>query len=183
MKVILIRHGECSTGGCYTGRKSTVSLNRLGEKQITEIDINISSEAKLYCSALTRAKESAEIICSRFNLNNPIIDNRIDELDFGVWEGLNYTQIMEKYSEIANVWYQNPFDVTPPNGEHYRDFIDRIREFWNTICKTDIQEVVIVTHGGVIQVLSTIINRDRLENRWEYNLDRGSYRFYQVDTE
>lgn len=188
MKIILLRHGECSSNGRYTGRGSDIPLNLEGQNQISRSDLiktDLSqSTTDLYSSSLRRARESAGIISQKTGLNI-IVDNRIDEIDFGKWEGLNYREIMGRWPDIATAWYDNPLQVTPPGAENYSDFIKRVSGFWNDIkknMKTDSKNIIIVSHGGVIQILSTLITGDSINNRWNYDLARGHYRIYNIRT-
>lgn len=188
MKIILIRHGQCSTNGSYTGRGSDVAINESGKSQIEELSIKISKtisneSIELYSSDLLRAKESASILSKKLALNRVNIDNRLDEIHFGDWEGLNYDQIMRGWPDLARSWYNNPLEVTPPNAEDFTNFYNRIKSFYSDILmdtKLKRSTVLIVCHGGVIQLLSTLVSDDIIKNRWNYDIPRGTYRVFEI---
>lgn len=183
MKLILLRHGECSTGRCYTGKGSDVPLNEMGIKQISGLNLfperSDNKKVIIFSSSLIRAKESANIISKKYSISKIITDNRLDEIHFGDWEGLTYQNIMDKWPIIATKWYDNPINITPPGGENYSNFINRITDFWVELNHRYFdREIIIVSHGGVIQVLSTLINNVGIDKRWDYNIKRGEFKVY-----
>lgn len=178
MKIILIRHGQCDSGRKYIGSGTDISINSEGERTIREIANEISQLSNInpeyiISSSLRRSIETSEIISKKLRINI-IVDKKINEIDFGIWDGLTYTEIMSKYREIAIKWFNDPFSVTPPNGEEFIQFVNRIELFKQKMKKIK-NSIIVVTHGGVIQVLRTLIESDSLDNRWNYNIKRGEY--------
>lgn len=179
MNIFLVRHGECSTYKRYTGSGSNVPLNSEGLKQIKDLSEQFTNIIKcnntvLYCSNLVRGIESAKIFSEQHNI--PLEkDIRLNEINFGDWEGLTYNEIMLTNSELATKWYNNPESVTPPNAEPYCLFKNRVKSFYNYLLQQKNDSIIVVTHGGVIQLLSTLILKTPEENRWDYNIPRGGY--------
>lgn len=186
MKLVLVRHGECSTGKRYTGSGSDVPLNSEGIAQIKDIakslrEIIDKDFIEMYSSSLLRARESCEFLSFELGIDNFIIDNRLNEIHFGHWEGLTYNEIMDSWDELARKWYDDPTSVTPPDGESFDSFNKRIKQFWDDLMINDKQDtIILVTHGGVIQILSSFIFNDSIDNRWNYNIPRGSYRVFNL---
>jgi len=181
MNLFLVRHGECKCKkGVYIGSGSDISINSLGINQIDKVAFSLKNQIGLeskiiYSSALKRGIESSKIISKKLNTNT-LVDPRLNEINFGVWEGLNYNQIMERWDKIATIWYNNPFDITPPNGEPFENFYNRVGDFLDELKELKTyKNIIVVTHGGVIQILLTILNNDTIDNRWKYNLKRGEY--------
>jgi len=182
MKIILIRHGECDSNGCYTGSGTDIPLNQLGIEQISNLKKKLSklegASTKLYSSSLLRAIQSAKIISNSLDINNVIFDNRLNEINFGAWEGLSYKQIMDKWPRLATAWYNNPLMATPPKGETFNIFIKRIKGFYIDLTKDfggETDYVIIVSHGGVIQILATLLANETIDSRWDYNIPRGDF--------
>lgn len=180
MRIYIVRHGECTDrDGVYIGSGTDLGLNSLGRTQIKEISLALKKKilgpVSLYTSSLKRARESAEIIKDTLDLKKCLKDSALNEIDFGLWEGLTYNEIMKKWKDIATIWYNNPFDITPPGAESFRSFYIRVEDFYNRLLESGDKNAVIVAHGGVIQLLLTLLNGDKIENRWNYNLERGSY--------
>ncbi len=104
----LIRHGE--TEGSETKRYKgsiDVPLSEKGIEQIKKTSVFISAEAQkrrrgnvgaVYCSPLSRALKSAEIIAEPHGLK-PVVINDLRERNFGIWEGMSFAEIKEKYPQ------------------------------------------------------------------------------------
>ena len=99
-RLILIRHGETdyNSNRRYCGF-SNPSLNAFGilqvkslVKQLKEFDV-----VAVYSSDLLRAAQTAKAVFPKHQIKT-ILDFR--ELNFGIFEGLNYSEIMERYPEL-----------------------------------------------------------------------------------
>ncbi len=54
----------------------------------------------IYCSHLKRAIDYAQIVADRLSIHSPIvIDNRLNELDYGQWSGLEDAEIIKRFGE------------------------------------------------------------------------------------
>ena len=185
MNLYLVRHGECTdTKGIYIGSGSDISINSIGVKQIDGVALELqkilgSNAVTIISSSLKRAVESSNIITKKLGVEFSV-DSRLNEIDFGLWEGLNYNQIMEGWRDIATKWYNNPFDISPPNGEDFSSFYNRINNILNDLKESYSGNIILVTHGGVIQTLLTILNSDSIDNRWNYNIERGTFRHFKL---
>ena len=108
-KIYLIRHGE--TEGADTRRYKghiDVPLSENGVEQVKRLSEFISAKVQaVYCSGLSRAVKSAEIIAGPFGLK-PIVVEELKERSFGVWEGMSFDEIQEKYPDAFNAWAENP---------------------------------------------------------------------------
>src|SRR5208337_3868208 len=92
----LIRHGETVGGETKRYKGSLdVPLSERGVAQIREASAFIAKKAELsavYCSGLSRALKSAEIIAGPYGLKPVIIDD-LRERSFGLWEGMTFSEI------------------------------------------------------------------------------------------
>jgi alpha-ribazole phosphatase len=81
------------------------------------------------------------------------------EMNFGRWEGRIYEEL--KNEPAYQAWIENPFAAPIPEGEDYIQFSDRVRHGWEKIRSTLIQyeggKAAVVTHGGVIRQLLTVL--------------------------
>jgi len=130
----------------------------------------------LYSSDLQRALETAKIICKsecHSDLLHP--DPRLREINFGDWEGLTYNQIKEKYpaalAERENDIYKN----APPNGETLEQLCDRVRSMLDELyTKHKDQTVLVVAHGGVLQILLCLALNIKPTMYWQFHLSTAS---------
>ncbi len=187
-KVYLIRHGE--TAGAETMRYKghiDVPLSENGVGQIKRLSAFLSGEAgkrgsgevkgisgtlgAVYCSGLGRAVKSAEIIAEPFGLK-PIVVEDFKERGFGVWEGMSFDEIQEKYPDAFSAWAENPLKFSPMEGESTLDVKDRaMKVFDEIIGKHNGENIAIVAHGGVNRVILCELLGIPLENIFRIEQD------------
>jgi broad specificity phosphatase PhoE len=155
-KLILIRHGETlwNAKKRYCGFKN-IGLSAKGTKQaiclrekFNDIDIH-----KVYASDRKRAIQTAKIIFAGTKINK-IPD--LKEMHFGIFEGLNYREIMKKYPKIYGPWLKRPFGVVIPKGESLISFRKRVSQALKKIISANKNKTIaVVCHGGSISAFIT----------------------------
>lgn len=176
-KLYLIRHGE--TEGAETKRYKghiDVPLSANGIEQIKRV-AGYLAEAEslnaLYCSDLSRAVKSAEIIAEPYGLK-PIIMPELRERNFGLWEGMSFDEIREKWPDAFNAWAANPLEFSPMNGESTIKVRDRaLKVFTEIIGKHQGDNIAIVSHGGINRVILCHLLGIPLENIFRVEQDYG----------
>jgi alpha-ribazole phosphatase len=115
----------------------------------------------IYASTLSRSVESAGIISKPYNLEVNI-ESAFNELGFGRWEGLSFSEIKEKYPELFPLWLEDPLSCTPPGGERLLDAQERIMSGLYKIIETQRgRNVAIVCHAGTLKIIiSTLLGID-----------------------
>ncbi|MFL6764623.1 MAG: histidine phosphatase family protein [Sphingomicrobium sp.] len=110
----------------------------------------------ILCSPYVRARQTAEIICEQGALAGgparPIIDERLREREFGIFDRLTTAGIRHRFpDEAAHRRRLGKFYHRPPGGESWADVILRLRSMLNTInlhyCD---RRVLIVCHQVVV---------------------------------
>lgn len=103
MKIILSRHGNTFSASdpvVWVGATQDLSLVDSGVLQakcfaqaLQEADIHPKA---VYCGPLKRTHDYATIVLEQLHSSlKPIIDARLNEIDYGNWAGLSNTQIQE----------------------------------------------------------------------------------------
>ncbi|AGK52179.1 histidine phosphatase family protein [Bacillus sp. 1NLA3E] len=159
MQIIFVRHGQTDENAAnrYLGHTDP-SLNDLGRQQIVNFtkqfpvyfSENITS---FYSSDLKRAQETAQIIRTSLLLNPPTPVPSLREMNFGDWECMTYERIMETNPVLVTSWVDNPFEVSPPNGETLLALGARFDTWLKQILHQagDVENILIVCHGGPIR--------------------------------
>jgi broad specificity phosphatase PhoE len=120
--------------------------------------------ASIYSSDLGRALKSAEIMAEPYGLR-PVIIPDLRERSFGIWEGMTFAEIKERYPEEFEAWAGNPVKYSPPGGESTVEVKDRvIRALDEIIRRHDGEHLGIVAHGGVNRVILCHLLDIPLEN-------------------
>lgn len=174
MNIYFVRHGETDSNKdkLYYG-KDDVKLNFKGigqGKKVRKMLANIDFD-NIYTSESIRTIEMAEII----NHDNTSIkkDKRINEMDLGVFEGKNYKELQKQYPEELKCWSENWKEYAPPKGESYKEFYKRVESFMSEIKDKDCENLLIVTHSGVIRTVYCYILNGMLDSFWKFSSKNG----------
>lgn len=171
-KLIIVRHGQTQMNveGIFFG-KLDPGLNEMGRVQSKKAGDILKKHGydAIYSSDLVRASETAELVNY---LKLPIkFDKRLQEIDFGIFEGLSYKEIKEKYpvecEKSKNEW--KTFDFV--TGESLERLQSRAVEFVESLDKT--KNNLVVTHWGVINCILSWYFSDKLESYWKYSVENG----------
>jgi probable phosphoglycerate mutase len=165
-------------------RDVDVPLSDLGMRQaeaagrwFTTLPVNERPEVIL-SSPYLRARQTATAICDAGALAGgkakSVIDERLREREFGVFDGLTTRGIREKFpEEAAHRAKMGKFYHRPPGGESWADVILRLRSALNTInlLYAD-RRVVIVCHQVVVLCMRYIL--DELDEGQILSIDKQS---------
>ena len=127
-QLVLIRHGETdwNVDGRYQGQADP-SLNARGLAQAERLaeELEQASLEMLYTSPLLRARQTAEIIGERLGI--PLqIEPRLMEIHQGDWQTRLRAEIEDLYPELFQRWETEPWQATPPEGEHLSEVQRRV---------------------------------------------------------
>jgi broad specificity phosphatase PhoE len=160
--LIFIRHGESegNKGGRFNG-SINFPLTDKGRAQAhkTAEYLDKYKIDKVYTSDLSRAKETAEIIAKRQNLD-VIEDIALREINGGDFEGELYDDLSVKFPEEFKIWMTDLGNCQCPNGESIRDLLRRFNGKVLEIVENNKDKTVLIgTHAMPIRVMSTVWNK------------------------
>ena len=149
-KIYFIHHPrtEVSPGICYgnsdvkpdgTALRETVGKVR-SKINLREIDV-------CYSSPLLRCTMLAELL-----LPDSLVVNseRLREIDFGRWELVPWADIPIDEQEE---WGRDFVNCKIHGGENFFDVQKRIMDFLNEVVQTGLNNVLVVTHAGLLRAL------------------------------
>ena len=167
--VFLARHGN-EIGG-FRGGWSAHGLDSLGEEQALALaeyllenqrDYDIQ---RIYSSDLPRAMQTAQAVSNLLGL--PIIEKSgFREVNNGALAGMANEEADRLYPNLY--WKRLGWEEKYPRGESPKDFYNRISSEWKSFSeemKSKNENVLLITHGGVIQVILSILKGERYSNR------------------
>jgi alpha-ribazole phosphatase len=167
--IYLIRHTQTDTakGLCYGQSDVELAGSFLADWHRLRAKLpDISADCRVLSSPLQRCMQLAE------QFARPIIqDTRLLEVNFGDWEGVRFDAIEPA---LLQHWTDNFVHLPPPNGECFADLCQRVGEFWQDVVRYDVEQVVVVTHAGVIRALLTHILQLPPANAFHFQVDAGS---------
>ncbi len=176
-RVIFVRHGQTSWNqeGKYQGH-SDISLNERGIRQGNLVAKRLAKEkiSAIYSSDLLRAQQTAEAIAKYHGLS-VMTKPDFREINFGIWEGLTYQEIMADWSEILTAMYSKPGEIGPPQGESFQVVKQRVTHaLQECVKKHQEQTIVLVSHGGTMRVLLCAALGIGLDKMWSMRQDSSA---------
>ncbi len=169
MKVIFVRHGKDDDR--YRGGWSKLDLTEEGKNQAKELADYIRNNqkefniTKIISSDLPRAMSTAKYISDKLQV--PIVlEKELRETNNGDLAGMLNEEALIKY---PNVFFNTlQLDEAYPNGESPLEFFVRIEEWFQRFLKEYhdyLENILIVTHGGVINIIYHIVNNIEWSNK------------------
>lgn len=191
MKLYMVRHGEteCNVNGVYYGSLD-VPITENGRRQAEAVGDMLCGVAfdKVVVSGLQRTWQTAEAILSRQDaeMAGPEICrvSAFNEMDFGTWEGLHYTQVQERYPEDYKAMAADWIHCPPTDGERFLDFGQRVLEGWDRLYGDasfkKAENVLFVGHSGPIQCLMCHFLGMDISNIWHLEIRQGTYTQFEM---
>lgn len=175
MNIYLLRHGETAENNKKSYYGSIDSpLNEIGKFQAKKSLESLSgiNFDKIYTSERKRAIDTA---CLALNCSSKelIIDLRLNERSFGMFEGKTFEESSQAYPSEYKLWSDNWKDYKIPNGESFSQFYLKISSFMNEILKNNGENILIVTHGGVIRTIYCYVLGGNLDAFWNFTSKNG----------
>ncbi len=155
-RLYLVRHGRVADGHThrYHGNND-IGLSPEGERQLTELARHIESAplAAVYASDLGRSQDGAARLCRGRELEPRVIPE-FREIHFGVFEGLTFEEISQRYPEELNARFQDLKHFRIPEGESLMDVHNRVLPRLKTLVADHPgQSLALVAHAGVNRVI------------------------------
>ena len=181
-KLILVRHGqtEMNAQSLYFG-KLNPPLNGLGisqayqaKEKLLDIDYDI-----IYSSPLERAKQTAEI-CNYLD-KEIIFDSNLEEINFGIFEGLTFKQISEKYPNEVKKMEEDWKSFNYVTGESPKEMFQRAVSFLKTLDFS--KNNLIVAHWGIINCIISYFISGNLDSYWKFKIQNASIVIFEGNFE
>lgn len=166
----LLRHGETTLSHTLRGHLDD-ALTEHGWLQMQStiqqhLDAHVQWDV-IISSPLQRCQNFAATLAKQLEL--PLLLNaEIKEMYFGDWEGMTTQTIYETAPErLANFW-QFPTQYHAPNGESLHQFQQRVMhgftEIYVQMQQHNWNKALVVTHGGVIKLLTCLARQQKLDD-------------------
>lgn len=175
MRLLLIRHGA---GEAQEGRVIGHADPPLSERGRTAIESLLATAGerptRLVTSDLRRARASADILASRWNLE-PVLDPRLRELDFGEWERRTWQELEREDPERLDRWMRDWTRTPAPGGESFVDLMARVSEWledWDRSAGGE-GTTVVVAHAGSIRATLCRLLGVPLEEAFGFPVDHA----------
>ncbi|MDR2325982.1 MAG: histidine phosphatase family protein [Acidovorax sp.] len=172
-RIIAIRHGETAWNvDARIQGHLDIPLNDIGLWQAGRAGAALANEplATIYSSDLSRAQTTAQAVAD--TTGAPLVlDSGLRERSFGNFEGRTFKEIEQELPEQALRWRKRDPDFVPDGGgESLAMLKSRIQHTVDRLAAQHMgQQIALVAHGGVMDVLYRLATRQDLQapRTWE----------------
>jgi len=155
-RLCLVRHGETAWNaeGRVQGQLD-IPLSATGLAQAKAVAAALKGDSfdAIYSSDLVRVRQTAQPTAD-FLKKNVFLDERLRERHYGVFQSITYVEAKEKFPEDYARFRAKDLDFDFETGESLRAFDARVLPFFRELIEARKgQNVLIFTHGGVLEIL------------------------------
>jgi broad specificity phosphatase PhoE len=174
-RFFLIRHAHKVKGDFFNQRlrHQDEPISRQGQAQSHRLwsylcDKQISA---IYVSAYRRTQQTIEYVAGESEIK-PVIDERLNEIDNGCFDGMSDEDIQHIYPEIWTAFNERSADFRFPEGETGEEARQRIAEFLEEKRRVHADEnIVVVSHDGLLRLTFCHILGLPVYKRWIFHSD------------
>ena len=175
MRLVFVRHPEtvANAENIIYGKMDYPYTDK-GESQVNEAVSAVSNfdVSAVVSSPLGRAYNLAKPMSEALKL--PLTsDSALEEMCYGILEGLGMEEAEHKHPEIIEAFYQGDMTYAIPGGESGEVFEDRVCRFLDR-CFEEGKDLIIVSHGGVIRTALTYLLDADGSFPWHLNVNNGA---------
>ncbi|MDF1876278.1 histidine phosphatase family protein [Sulfurimonas sp. SAG-AH-194-L11] len=180
MKITLLRHTEVDEAyhKCYNGHID-IGLSVKGKKEarILAQAFKKNTFDLVYCSDLKRTRDTLAPFVQN---NKAIYTEKIREKSWGKHEGMTFDTIIAE----GEIEYKDFLQwIRALDGEDYEVYMQRIQEFFfDFLLKQKAKNILVVTHGGVIRVIISLVKAISLEEAFSFDVSYGAYLVFDTNS-
>lgn len=139
---------DIAPGLCY-GRLD-VGLSPIGHVALVQMRTTLAAYGieKIVSSPARRCLAVAHTLTP-----TPTIDPRLQELDFGTWEGVSWDEVPRP---ALDTWAADPLAFVPPGGETGAALVDRVRHACLSLLASG-ENCIVITHGGPLRLMPALL--------------------------
>lgn len=191
MHLDLLRHGETTLSHTLRGHTDD-ELTENGwlqmQSTIQQYVAGGTNWDVIFSSPLQRCHVFAINLAEQLEI--PLqLNMHIKEMYFGDWEGISTQSIYENEPELLANFWQFPTKYHAPNGESLEQFLQRVQVGFDEIhTQMKIHQwnrALVVTHGGVIKLLTCLARHKHLNDLLKMSAELGqlySVKMYKNDS-
>ena len=165
-RIVAVRHGETAWNvDTRIQGHLDIPLNDTGLWQAAQLGQALSGEpiAAIYASDLQRAHATGQAVAHTTGARL-VAEPGLRERSFGHFQGRTFAEIEAELPEHARRWRQREPDYAPEGGETLLQLRERVLHTTDTLAACHPGEhIVLVAHGGVLDVLYRAATRQALQ--------------------
>jgi broad specificity phosphatase PhoE len=171
-KIHLFRHGKTlqNENSIFCGMTDC----ELSVKKMTAFPVVDAA----YCSPLKRCTAYLDSVACR----TKTVRDELREIDFGLWEGMTFSEIRKQYPVEAGSYLSDPLGFRFPSGESYGLIKQRTAVFVDTVLKEDAvsgKDILLITHEGIIKTILILLLG--MQDDMFFRIKVGNESFCEID--
>ena len=178
IRLLIVRHGltEWNIQNRYQGQ-SDIPLSQIGMSQAGALAARLKTVAidQIITSDLVRAHATADYINAGRSI--PItVDMLMREMNFGVWEGLTFTQAMAQYPVESKRWIDQDYSSAVAGAETMAQVQSRVQQFLKSIWipSNNNTTICVVGHAGFFGLMLCEALKIDSTNMWKFKFSGAS---------
>ncbi|PKO01640.1 MAG: hypothetical protein CVU43_11950 [Chloroflexi bacterium HGW-Chloroflexi-5] len=176
VEITLVRHGQTDWNAARRFQGQTdIALNPTGIEQANKLAAILAEDHfdAIYASDLSRASQTASIIADTLGL--PVTkDARLREICKGVFEGMVYDEVKEKYPVELQRDHDDPINSRTPGAETVAEVAMRMRAAADEIAARHLGgRILLVSHGLAVSTLYCQANQISLAEVYHHIPDNA----------
>lgn len=162
----VIRHcaTEYNTSNLISGNSDVPIIDRT-------VDISCyvkRNKIKVYSSPLKRCIQTSDILRGKMGFKRIQLDSRLKERNMGIFDGVDRKICIQKCADMFSPDGKFILEKTPPKGESFRDFYDRVNQFWSDISvELNDYDIIVISHNQTLKVLYSIVTGEDIKSIWK----------------
>jgi broad specificity phosphatase PhoE len=180
-EIVFMRHGSTGVTQRFLG-SSDVDLCETGKAQIAQLSASVRARDfdLVMSSPMKRCVQS----CTALKLEEQVeYDQRLQEIDFGLWENEPFDEILAKESDLVKQWGRGDVQFRFPQGEKIGDFHERMEEVAASLNTLIDKKILLISHGGVIRHLICRLLNLSWQNYLLFAIDYAKFSTLQLYSE
>ena len=173
MKWYIIRHADKEEGDFYDPelKHQDPPLSKKGRLDAQKLFSYFSDKSidQIYISKYIRTTQTIEYVAEKKDIS-PIVDNRLNEIDNGLIEGMSEQMLQQRYPDVWDAFQERDRDFQFPEGESGEEARKRIESFFNDK-QASKEDLILVSHDGLIRLLVCYILEIPVYRRWDFQVD------------
>lgn len=177
MKLWLVRHGEtqANVDGLYSGHSPTpLTAKGIGQAETLGMLLQRVPFDHVMCSELERTQQTARLLLGD-RLLQPEIVPQLNEMFFGDWEMRHHRDLIIEDAANYDAWCNDWQNAIPTNGEGFQAFSARVNAFIDRLPERDYQNLLLVSHQGVLSLLTALLLKMPSSAMWHFRIDQGAW--------
>ena len=189
-RLILIRHTESEWNklNVFTGWVD-VGLSDYGKEHARKVGETLKGKYavdKAYTSGLLRAQQTLDLVMEGAEITGiPVVkDWRLNERFYGLWQGKNKDQTVEKFGKDAVHSVHRDYATRPPGGESLADTTERVMEYFDSVIEPELAEgkvLLVAAHGNSLRALAKKLENLTEEEVPGFEIADGETLVYRFD--